>query len=180
MIFYKNKFQELKEARGLTFDDIAAACGVTKQTAQKWAKHLYLQPRPNKIPKLAAALHCKESDLAQYGPLEKAMDSLNERHERVRDLLFGADVGDEIDNITRARADREELRAGDPERAEDDAEIRENLSSMFVKMARQLQVEELPIDALENFRFGLIRALIKTDMAAEEKEKALRIVENFS
>ena len=179
MIFFKEKFAWFREKSGLTMKQVAEACGVVESTVSSWESGTNT-PRAARIPKLAAALHCAEGDLAQYGPIEKTIDSLNERHEQVRDLLFGADVGDEIDSIARARADREELCAGDPERAEDDAEIRENLSSMFVKMARQLQVEELPIGALENFRFGLIRALIKTDMAAAEKEKALRIVENFS
>lgn len=67
MIFHKENFRRIREARGLTFDDIAAACGVTKQTAQKWAKHQYLKPRPDKIPKLAAILRCPESEIASYG-----------------------------------------------------------------------------------------------------------------
>ena len=180
MLFFKDNFKRLREARGLTHDEIAAACHVSQSMVSRWEKKGKASPRAARIPTLAAILHCAESDLAQYGPLEKALDAVNEETETLRDLLFGADVAEEVRAIRRARADREELRAGDPERAEDDAEIRENLSSMFIKMARQLQVEELPIDALENFRFGLIRALIKTDMAAEEKEKALRIVENFS
>lgn len=180
MFFDKKRFQELREKNGLSIRDVAKLCGVTNPTVQRWEKKPNFQPLPNKIPLIAAALHCDVSEIAQYGPPEKALDAVNEETETLRDLLFGADVAEEVRAIRRARADREELRASDPERAEDDAEIRENLSSMFVKMARQLQVEELPIDALENFRFGLIRALIKTDMAAAEKEKALRIVENFS
>lgn len=179
MIFFKEKFAWFREKSGLTMKQVADACGVVESTVSSWESGTNT-PRAARIPLIAAALHCDVSELAQYGPLEKALDAVNEEMETLRDLLFGADVAEEVRAIRRARADREELRAGDPERAEDDAEIRENLSSMFVKMARQLQVEELPIDALENFRFGLIRALIKTDMAAEEKEKALRIVENFS
>lgn len=180
MIFYKEKFQALRESLGLTLKEVADVCGVSEATVQKWEKRPRFQPQQKRIEQLTRILHCKESDLVKYGPLEKALDAVNEEAETLRGLLFGADVAEEVRAIRRARADREELRAGDPERAEDDAEIRENLSSMFVKMARRLQVEELPIDALENFRFGLIRALIKTDMAAAEKEKALRIVENFS
>ena len=123
MIFNKKKFQQLREARGLTLDDIAAACGCSKQTVQKWEKHPYLKPKSNRIPQLASILHCKESDLAQYGPIEKAMDDLNKE-----------------DEILRKRHSK---------------------------------------DALEDLKYRLLRELIKSDMLPGEKDKALKIVENF-
>ena len=183
MIFFKTKFHQLREARGLTLNNIARECKCSKQTVQKWEKHPTLKPRPAKIPVLAKLLHCSENELAQYGPFEKALDSLNERHEQIQNMLFGADVGDEIDMIERALDSRDRISSSDPdyenELAEENAEIRENLHSIFRKMSRALNVADLPEDALDDFRFGLLRALIKSDMSPEEKNKALQIVEKF-
>jgi len=67
MIFFKKKFQQIRESRGLTLKQVANACDVAEATVQKWEKRSNYQPRPDKIPKLAALLHCQESDLAQYG-----------------------------------------------------------------------------------------------------------------
>lgn len=183
MIFFKTKFHQLREARGLTLNDIARECKCSKQTVQKWEKHPTLKPRPAKIPVLAKLLHCSENELAQYGPFEKALDSLNEESEQIKGLLFGADVGDEINNIRRSVQWREDLSERDPNYAsllaDENAEIQENLCSMFRKISRALNVADLPEDALDDFRFGLLRALIKSDMSPEEKNKALQIVEKF-
>ena len=67
MKFNKEKFQELREKSGLTMDEIAKACEVSKQTVQKWEKHPTLKPRPKKIAKLAEILACDESELAEFG-----------------------------------------------------------------------------------------------------------------
>lgn len=184
MIFYKDKFKQIRESRGLTLNQIAIACGVKEATVQRWEKHPTLKPRPAKIPKLAAILRCQESDLARYGgPLEKSLDALNERDEQIREMLFGADVADEIGLIERALDSRSRISSRDPNReaelAEENAETRENLYSMFRKLSRQLQVADLPENALDDFKFGLLRALIKSDMAPADKDKALKIVENF-
>ena len=184
MIFYKDKFKKIRESRGLTLKEIATACDVTESTVQKWEKHPTLKPRPAKIPKLAALLRCAESDLARYGgPTERALDCLNERHEQIQNILFGADVGGEIDNIARAGDRRDRISPRDPNRdaaiAEENAEIRENLRIMFKKISRCLKVAEPPESAIDDFKFGLLRALIKSDMAPEDKDKALKIVENF-
>ena len=77
MIFDKNKFRELREARGLTLNDIARECGCSKQTVQKWEKHPTLKPRPAKIPVLAKLLNCTESDLAIHGK-SKDKQGINE------------------------------------------------------------------------------------------------------
>ena len=63
MIFYKDRFRSLRESRGLTLDDVAVACNVSKQTVQKWEKHVTLKPRPSKIDKIAHVLNCDVSDL---------------------------------------------------------------------------------------------------------------------
>ena len=131
MIFHKQKFKKIRENRGLTLKQISIACDVTEATVQRWEKHPTLKPRPAKIPKLAAFLGCDQLDLVQYGdPMEKALDSLNERHEQIQNMLFGADVGDEIDMIERALDSRDRISSSDPdyenELAEENAEIREN------------------------------------------------------
>ena len=184
MIFFKSKFKELREARGLTLDQVAAACDVSKQTVQKWEKHKTLKPRPAKIPKLAALLRCEVSDLAKFGgPLEKALDAQNEEAEEIRKLLFGADVAEEINQIRRACQRRNDVSKKDPNYAailaEENAEIQENLRSMFRKIGRALKVADFPQDAKNDFRFGLLRVLIKSDMSAVDKETALRLVEEF-
>ena len=184
MIFYKEKFKEIRENRGVTLKQISIACDVTEATVQRWEKHPTLKPRPAKIPKLAAFLGCNESDLCKFGgPLEKALDAQNEEAEEIRSLLFGADVADEIGQIRRAVARRDEVSKKDPNYAaivaEENAEIQENLRSMFRKIGRALKVADFPQNAKDDFRFGLLRALIKSDMAAVDKETALRLVEEF-
>ena len=183
MIFFKEKFKQIRESRGLTLKQIAIACDVKEATVQRWEKHATLKPRPAKIPKLAAFLDCQESDLAQYGPVEKALDAVNEEAEQLQNLLFGADVADEVRQIRSAVYRRDDLTPRDPnyetEVAEENAEIRENLHSMFQKFCRHLKVADLPEGALDDFKFGLLRALIKSDIAPEDKDKALKIVENF-
>lgn len=67
MIFYKEKFRQLRESRGLTHEEIGAACGVSQSIVSRWEKKGKSQPRPAKIKKIAAILQCKESDLVKYG-----------------------------------------------------------------------------------------------------------------
>ena len=183
MVFFKKRFLQLREARGLTLDDVALACGCSKQTVQKWEKHPSLKPRPAKIPVLAKLLHCEESDLAKYGPFEKALDSVNEESAQLRNLLFGADVSEEVRQIRAALARRGELSKRDPNYettfAEENAEIRDNLRLMFQKLCRCLNVADLPENALDDFRFGLLRSLIKSEMSPKDKETALKIVEKY-
>ena len=115
--------------------------------------------------------------------MEKALDAVNEEAEQLQNLLFGADVADEVRQIRSAVYRRDDLTPRDPnyetEVAEENAEIRENLHSMFQKFCRHLKVADLPEGALDDFKFGLLRALIKSDIAPEDKDKALKIVENF-
>jgi len=66
MIFNRKKFQELREIRKLTQKQIATACEVSEAIVCNWEKGKY-NPRPNKIPKLAAVLGCREDELAAYG-----------------------------------------------------------------------------------------------------------------
>ena len=183
MIFFRNKFKSLRESFGLTQQDVADVAGVSEAAVSGWENGTN-SPRPARIKKLAALLRCQESDLARYGgPLEKALDSMNEREEQIRAMLFGADVADEIGLIERALDSRSRISPRDPNReaelAEENAEIRENLYSMFRKLCRQLKVADLPENALDDFKFGLLRALIKSDIAPADKDKALKIVENF-
>ena len=183
MTFFKKNFQLLRESRGLTLDDVAAACKCTKQTVQKWEKHPSLKPRPAKIPALCKILNCLESDLVHYGPVEKAMIDYNSKAEAVKSLLFGADVFDQIADIQRAVQRRDTLSKKDPNFAaavaDENAEIQDNLRSMFQKICRQLKVADLPENAFDDFRFGLLRALIKSDLPAEAKDKALQVVESY-
>lgn len=67
MIFHKQKFRELRERGGISLREIAAACDVTEATVQRWEKHPTLNPRPDKISKLAKILQCEASDLAEFG-----------------------------------------------------------------------------------------------------------------
>lgn len=70
MIFDKKRFRELREAAGLTLEEIAIACDVAKSTVQKWEKHPVLQPRPRRIAKIAEVLRCEKTDLVRYGDAE--------------------------------------------------------------------------------------------------------------
>ena len=67
MIFHKDNFRRIREKSGLTFREVGAAVGVTETTAQRWANHPTICPRPTRIAKLAALLGCREDDLAIYG-----------------------------------------------------------------------------------------------------------------
>lgn len=77
MIFDKNKFRELREAKGLTMEEVAEACGVSKPTVQRWEKKPNFQPLPKKIPMLCKILNCRESDLAIHGK-SKDKQGINE------------------------------------------------------------------------------------------------------
>lgn len=183
MVFFKEKFKIYRESAGLTQKQVAVAIDVTDAAVCGWEKGTNV-PRPKRIKKLAALFGCEESDLVQFdGPLEKALDAQNEEAEEIRKLLFGADVAEEINQIRRAVARREDVSKKDPNYAaivaEENAEIQENLRSMFRKIGRALKVADFPQNAKDDFRFGLLRALIKSDMAAVDKETALRLVEEF-
>ena len=176
MKFYKKKFQQLREARGLTLDDIAEACGCTKQTVQKWEKHPYLKPKPSKIPQIAAILKCKESDLAQYGPIEKAKDDLNKEDEILKKILFGADVADTIRKIHLANHRRYEYPEDSQEEVE---EIKNNLLILFQKLASALKIEFEMINNINSFQLNLIGAFIDSDLEPESLQKVLKIVKNY-
>lgn len=66
MIFYKDKFREIRDRLGLTLEDVADACGVSKQTVQKWEKHKYLQPRSSRIQKIAALFRCSPDEFVDF------------------------------------------------------------------------------------------------------------------
>lgn len=148
MLFYKEKFHQLREQRGLTLKNIALVCGVAEATVQKWEKKPNFQPRPAKIPVLAKLLHCAESDLAQYGGnLEKVVDEIRESGEQCNAMLFGANVALEHDRIELAVHHNAELAPNDPTReeqlAENNREIYDNLCLMFQKIAKHLRVTDL-------------------------------------
>lgn len=63
MIFYKDKFRQLRERQNLTLKDVAEAIGVSEGTVQKWEKRTNFQPRPSKIDKIAHVLNCDVSEL---------------------------------------------------------------------------------------------------------------------
>jgi transcriptional regulator with XRE-family HTH domain len=185
MKFFKEKFVALRQSSGLTQKQVADALGVVEASVSGWENGTN-SPRPARISKLAALLHCEVADLAQFGgPLELSLDSLKERHELVKDLFFGADIGDELDNIQRALASRSDLSKKDKNyaqlQAEDNAEIVENLQRLFVKLSDRLQVRFSPGSGrgLDDFKFGLIRELIKSDLPADAKDKALQVVEKY-
>ena len=182
MKFYREKFLRLREEKGLTQKQVAQACGVAESSVCGWETGINV-PRAARIPQLAAILHCKESDLAQYGPIEKAMDTLNKEDEILKKFLFGADVADVVRQIQMAVYRREQLSRRGPnylsELAEENSEIRENLYLMFQKISRHLNIEKLPEGALDDLKYGLLRELIKSDMLPDDKDKALKIVENF-
>ena len=56
MIFYKEKFRQLRESRGLTHEEIGAACGVSQSIVSRWEKKGKSQPKPAKIKKIAAIM----------------------------------------------------------------------------------------------------------------------------
>jgi len=66
MIFYKDKFREIRERLGLTLEDVASACGVSKQTVQKWEKHEYLKPKPSRIQKIAVLFRCSPEEFSDF------------------------------------------------------------------------------------------------------------------
>ena len=57
--------------------------------------------------------------------------------------------------------------------------ISDVLNSRIAELSGEKNLDEIKPDAVESFRIGLIRALIKSDMSPEEKNKALQIVEKF-
>ena len=75
MIFYKEKFRQLRESRGLTHEEIGAACGVSQSMVSRWEKKGKSQPRSAKIKKIAAILQCKESDLVKYGDTDLILEN---------------------------------------------------------------------------------------------------------
>ena len=175
MIFFREKFLHLREKQGLTQKQIAHACGVAESSVCGWENGTNV-PRAARIPKLAAILHCAESDIAQYGPLENALDSINRDDAQINAILFGADVARDIRAIQLATHRRKEY----PEdSAEESIVIYDHLNQMFHRLANVLNVSSLPENNVDDFRFGLLRALIKSDMSPEDKNTALKIVENF-
>lgn len=80
MIFNKTYFQQRREARGLTLREVATASvtPVAEATAQKWEKRPRFQPRPDKIPRIAAVLGCTAAELATYGRNESPTPTLEE------------------------------------------------------------------------------------------------------
>ena len=183
MVFFKKNLKQIRESRGLTLSQVAAACDVSQSIVSRWEQEGKSCPRPAKIPALCKILNCLESDLVHYGPVEKAMIDYNSKAEAVRQLLFGADVADQIADILRAVQRRDSLSKRDPNYAaavaDENAEIQDNLRSMFQKICRSLKVADLPDNAFDDFRFGLLRALIKSDLPAEAKDKALQVVESY-
>lgn len=70
MTFNKENFRRIRQERGLTLDDVAAACGVSQSMVSRWEKRGKAQPRPAKIVLIAAALQCPKSEIANYGEAE--------------------------------------------------------------------------------------------------------------
>lgn len=66
MIFRKDVFRQLREAKGLSHDKIAAACHVSQSMVSRWERDGKPSPRADKIPLIAAALGCREDELAYY------------------------------------------------------------------------------------------------------------------
>ena len=54
MLFFKDNFKRLREARGLTHDEIAAACHVSQRMVSRWEKKGKASPRAARIPTLKA------------------------------------------------------------------------------------------------------------------------------
>lgn len=90
MIFDKNKFRELREARGLTLSQVANACNVSQSMVSRWEKEGKSCPLPAKIQKLAAILQCEASDLAIHG---KSKDE-----QGINELLIG--IANTLDRIS--------------------------------------------------------------------------------
>lgn len=175
MKFYREKFLRLREEKGLTQKQVAQACGVAESSVCGWETGINI-PRAARIPQLAAILHCKESDLAQYGPIEKAMDNPNKENEILKKILFGADVADTIRKIHLANHRRYEYPEDSQEEIE---EIKNNLLILFQKLACALNVEFDSINNLNSFQLNLIGAFIDADLDPESLQKVLKIVKNF-
>lgn len=99
MTFNKENFRRIRQERGLTLDAVAVACGVSQSMVSRWEKSGKAQPRPNKIPLIAAILRCPESEIASYGEAEgerptlaAVAASLERTLELLRRYLEGAEA----------------------------------------------------------------------------------------
>ena len=78
MIFRKDVFRQLREAKGLSHDKIAAACHVSQSMVSRWERDGKPSPRADKIPRIAEVLGCTAAELATYGRSEASAPTLNE------------------------------------------------------------------------------------------------------
>lgn len=116
MIFYKEKFKFLREMRGLSYERVAKAVGVTKQTVHRWETQQNYQPRAKFIPLIAACLQVQPDEICTFGNIEADVQAIAEaRKEYVAD--FGADIYDELAEIhlQQRNLDRVRLTVGNEE-----------------------------------------------------------------
>lgn len=98
MIFYKEKFKFLREMRGLSYERVAKAVGVTKQTVHRWETQQNYQPRAKFISLIAACLQVQPDEICAFGNIETDEQAIAEaRKGYVAD--FGADIYDELAEI---------------------------------------------------------------------------------
>jgi len=124
MIFYKDKFKELREQRGLSLAEVGTACGVSQSMVSRWETDEKSSPRPNKIQKIAKCLQCAPEDIAKFGDIEITMDHVQEVRERYISE-FGADIYDELAAIRLQKRNLKHLgnKIG-PQAEQDDARAR--------------------------------------------------------
>ena len=65
MVFYSNRFKELRERSGLTLKEVSIALGVAESSVHSWESGLFT-PRPSKIQKIAALLNCEPNELVTF------------------------------------------------------------------------------------------------------------------
>ena len=65
MVFYSNRFKELRERSGLTLKEVSIALGVAESSVHSWESGLFT-PRPSKIQKIATLLNCEPNELVTF------------------------------------------------------------------------------------------------------------------
>ena len=201
MIFNRKKVLQLREEQGLTQKQVADACGVAESSVCGWENGTNT-PRPSKIPKLAKILHCKESDLAQYGPNIEEIKISDLELFRKRAKLSRAQLAKKI-KVPEYKIEAWEKRSEplEPGHEEDLKEVlalneeellnmlenmimnpefsRQNRISQHRKFIRGESFREINNEYVESFRQKAIGKIIMLDIDPSAKDKVLQIINDL-
>lgn len=76
------RIREMREARGMTLDELARACGYkNRSTIHKYEQGVYT-PKVTTITKIAKALNC-DPDYLVFGDREEMIDEINELFDKL-------------------------------------------------------------------------------------------------